>query len=311
MKVKYFISVVTAAAGWITFTAVLGCADYSRGQSAGVPVYVEDSFCYDQILSQAKKLHAAGKLTVPETVLTNQLFERKSCELKLSAPRTEKLAARDLWSAARAAHLQVGWYFHTTDSDKWIITTGGGYALTKDGAVATCFHVMCPPDGLEEGFLFAVNESGQAYPVTEILAGNAEADVCIVRVATDDLKPLALNTNVSPGDRCVCYSDPHGQRGYYSEGIVSRFLAPRLKNGKIMKTATKLDVTTDWAPGSSGAAVLDECGNAIGHVSFITGLYGKTENRRGETDITIHEASSAKDVLALVKPPNKQTSDQQ
>jgi hypothetical protein len=288
----------------IASAAILGCENYSRAQGAGVPVYVDDSFCYDQVMSEGKKLYKAGKLTVPASVLTNQLFERKSCELKLTAPRAEKLGSRDLWAVARAAHLQVGWYYRKTDSEKWIITTGGGYALTKDGAVATCFHVMCPPEDMEEGFLFAADESGQAYPVTEILAGNAAADACIVRVATSDLKPLALNTNVFPGDRCVCYSDPHGERGYYSDGIVSRFLAPR-RNGKVMKSATKLNVTTDWAPGSSGAAVLDECGNAIGHVSFISSLYSRSENRRGDTDITLHEASSAKDVLALVKPPAK------
>jgi hypothetical protein len=164
---------------------------------------------------------------------------------------------------------------------------------------------MRPPEDMTEGFLFAVDENGQAYPVTEILAGNAAADVCILRVAASDLKPLALNTNVFPGDRCVCYSDPHGERGYFSDGIVSRFLAPRLPNGKVVRSATKLDVTTDSATSASGAAVLDESGNAIGHVSFVTGLNSRSANRRGETDITIHEAASAKDVLALVKPPAK------
>ncbi len=34
----------------------------------------------------------------------------------------------------------------------------------------------------------------------------------------------------------------------------------------------RLNVSTDWAPGSSGAAVLDQCGNAIGHVSTIAPL---------------------------------------
>ena len=34
--------------------------------------------------------------------------------------------------------------------------------------------------------------------------------------------------------------------------------------------ALRLNVSTDWAPGSSGAAVLDERGNVIGHVSTIS-----------------------------------------
>jgi hypothetical protein len=192
------------------------------------------------------------------------------------------------------------------------MSTGGGYALTTNGALATCFHIVRPPEDMAEGYLVVVDESGQAYPVTEILAGNADADACILRAAANDLKPLALNTNVVPGQRCVCYSDPLGERGYFSDGIVSRFLAPRLPNGKVVKTITRLDVTTDWAPGSSGAAVLDECGNAIGHVSTMNNLPKQSPGKRGggSTLITIHEAASAKDVLALIKPlknnPNTQ-----
>ena len=296
-----------AFAGLIALAAVLGCATISHAQAPGVPVYTEDSFSIEQALSAAEKLYKAGKLIVPGSALTNQLFERKSCELKLSAPRTEKLAGRDLWAVARAAHLRVGWYYRTPKSDEWFITTAGGYVLTTNGAVATCFHVARPPENMSEGFLFAVDESGQAYPITEILAGDAAADACILHVDAHDLKPLALNTNVYPGDRCVCYSDPLGERGYFSEGVVSRFLAPRLRSGKVVKSITRLDVTTDWAPGSSGAAVLDECGNVIGHVSMISNLGNRQPGRRGPTStlITIHEAASAKDVLALVKSPAK------
>ena len=34
--------------------------------------------------------------------------------------------------------------------------------------------------------------------------------------------------------------------------------------------STRINVSTDWAAGSSGSAVLDECGNVIGHVSTIS-----------------------------------------
>ena len=68
--------------------------------------------------------------------------------------------------------------------------------------------------------------------------------------------------------------------------------------------ATRLNVTTDWAPGSSGAAVLDDCGNAIGHVTAIATLtdHSAGDNRKAEgpTLITLHEAVSAKDVLSLI-----------
>src|SRR5215471_4910872 len=195
MKIKSIVSMVPTITGVFAFAAVLGCANVSQAQAPGVPVYTEDSFSNDQVMSAAEKLHKAGKLIVSEATLTNQLLERKSCELKLASPRTEKLAGRDLWAVARAAHLRVGWYYRTPKSDEWLITTAAGYALTTDGAVATCYHVARPPESMSEGFLFAVNESGQAYPITEILAGDAAADTCILQVAAHDLKPLALNTN--------------------------------------------------------------------------------------------------------------------
>jgi hypothetical protein len=91
---------------------------------------------------------------------------------------------------------------------------------------------------------------------------------------------------------------------------VSRFLAPRPlrdgtnsvpRNRAPREEATRLDVTTDWAPGSSGAAVLDEWGNAIGHVTAIAALGDSTRKQAGPTLITLHEAVSAHDVLSLIR----------
>jgi hypothetical protein len=74
-------------------------------------------------------------------------------------------------------------------------------------------------------------------------------------------------------------------------------------------------VATDWAPGSSGSAVLDECGNAIGHVSTIATFSDqetietdekkeKPTDRRAlafSTMIVFHEAVAASDVLWIIK----------
>lgn len=289
--------------GALGFIAILGGAISSGAQGVGVPVYQQDAATETQLKAAADKARAAGKL-VRETKLTNQ-FDRTSCNLQLSTPRDARLPGRDLWATARAAHLRVGWYYFCTKCDQWHLNLGAGYALTPDGALATCFHVVDVPDNLKEGYLIAADEGGRIYPVTEILAANAEADACVVRINAKDLKPLPLNTNVFPGDRCVCFSDPLGQRGYYTDGIVSRFLN-RMPSRKKSDAVTRLDVTTDWAPGSSGAAILDECGNAIGHVTSISTLSNRgTRRAAGPTLITIHEAVSARDVLALIRPPAK------
>lgn len=294
----------------LLLAVALATATLARAQSPTVPLYPADSKSDTRISDEVKKLREAGAL-LRETALTNQ-FTRTTCQLALPSPRSSRMSGRELWAAARAAHLRIGWNFLCTRCNNWHLNLAGGYALTKDGAVATCFHVVKMPANFKEGFLVATDEQGRLHAVTEILAGDERTDACIIRTSARDLKPLPLSTNVFPGDRAFCFSDPLDQRGYFSDGIVNRFLQ-RPRGGTNTLTATRLNVTTDWAPGSSGSAVLDEFGNAIGHVTTITTLpHLPTKSGEGEKGkaperalITLHEAVSAKDVLALIQKPGK------
>ena len=281
----------------------------AHAQSPNVPLHPTDGRDVEALKVAAAKLREAGAL-VPEATLTNQLA-RTNCVLTLPSARKSRLTGRELWAAARAAHIRVGWNFLCTRCNNWHLDLAGGYALTKDGAVATCHHVVKRPANFKEGSLIAADEDGRVFPVLEILAANQRADACIVRIAAKDLKPLPLATDVTPGDRCFCFSDPLDERGYFSDGIVNRFLARQSRRDTNAPPVTRLNVTTDWAPGSSGSAVLDEFGNAIGHVTTITTLPGgngkAADADKGKaperTLITLHEAVSAKDVLALIQKP--------
>ena len=73
------------------------------------------------------------------------------------------------------------------------------------------------------------------------------------------------------GDSVWCLSDPRGERGYFSTGIVNRFVERTVGDAR----GRRINVSTDWAPGSSGAAILDEAGNVIGHVATIRALFSK------------------------------------
>jgi hypothetical protein len=194
------------------------------------------------------------------------------------------------------------------------VNLAGGYWLTADGAAATCFHVVEPGRDMKEGCLVAVDGGGKVFPVAEVLAANRESDACIVRVAGDGFTPLALNPEAYPGDAAYCYSDPLDHRDYFSAGIVNRFYQPagsRASGTRALATAisTRINVSTDWAPGSSGSAVLDECGNVIGHVSTVSSPTDETNPKAQPAPaakpapIIFHEAVSARDVLRLIKTP--------
>jgi hypothetical protein len=280
----------------------------ARAQAPGVTIVRDRGEQFADLVRQANRYRDRGELLTVESV--RKQLNRKTCSLQLPRPATKRLSDRAIWERCRDAHARVGWHYLCTKCDRWHQNLAGGYFITTDGAIATGFHVIQPGENLREGYLVAATDDGRLLPVTEILAGNEQTDTAIIRVKTDPgitPKPLALKTAVYPGDTVWCYSDPLGRSSYFSKGMVNRFFWLERKD----QESPRIDVSTDWAPGSSGAAVVDECGNAIGHVSEIspsggTRARGTNEvGRAGSALIIFHCASRAADVLSLVQPAKK------
>jgi hypothetical protein len=290
-----------------------------QAQAPDVPIYKQGrkESERDNTLNLATKELFATTNVIKLAEIKAQL-KRTNCQLQLPKPNTKKLTPRELCDIGRQSHLRVGWAYLCDKCTDWHVNLAGGYVLTADGAVATCYHVVTPDREIKAGCLVAADEDGKLFPVTEILAANRYSDAAIVRVTGTGFKPLPLNTNVHPGDPAYCFSDPLYSPGYFSDGVVNRFYQfPGRRPFGAAPTAafapTRINVGTDWAPGSSGSAVLDECGNAIGHVSTIGAVSDEEEAEtdqgtvrfRGPTMIVFHEAVAARDVLSLVTPREK------
>ena len=297
---------------FIIAIAAAGCLP-AEAQAPGVPLCTQagqESQYKARLLNAAKDVYTKGAALKMDQV--RKQLTRASCQLVLPATSTTRLSARQICVAARRSHLRVGWSYLCNKCGNWHLSLSGGYALTSSGAVATCFHVVTPGQGMREGCLVAVDDEETVLPVIEVLAANHDTDACIVRVPGGRLRPLPLNTNVYPGDAAYCYSDPAQHRDYFSSGIVNRFYqlsVPRPTGARSSSggTLTRLNVSTDWAPGSSGSAVLDDCGNAIGHVLSISSVRDETAPKAqgSQADkpaaMVFHEAVSARDVLQLTR----------
>jgi S1-C subfamily serine protease len=278
-----------------------------------VPVYQEGRGSQGDkgLLVQAKALREAGELVAFGSM--GEQMKRERCELSLPEAGVEVLEGRELWKKARAGHMRVGFYYQCLKCDDWHLDLAGGYAITADGAVATCAHVLTEPSQMKEGYLIAATDDDLMMPVTEVLAVSLGRDSAIVRVKGAALMPLALATDVSPGDEVWCFSDPAGKRGYYSGGVVSRFVRKKelakLPKGAEVPRPVWLETTVDWAPGSSGSAVVDAKGNCVGHVSEIQTVLedlparkrAKAEGVALGTQIVFHHAIAAGEVRALIR----------
>jgi len=304
---------------FLLVSARIACA-----QAPGVPVYAEGRGSRPNavLMEQAKKLQGDSALLSMTKAL--EQAQRTQCDIVLPAAESKPLTARELWQRARMSHLRVGQFYLCSKCDKWHLDLAGGYAITADGAVATCAHVIAPPANMKEGWLVVATEDDVLLPVTEVLACNVGTDCAILRVKSDQpLTALPLSLDVSPGDSVWCFSDPSGKRGYFSEGIVSRFVkrsfmtkkeADKLPEGTALAKPVWLETTTDWAPGSSGSALIDQFGNGVGHVSEIQTVLeeplpvrkkkdAKTVIEQLGTQMVFHQAIGAVEVKALVKKP--------
>ena len=300
-------------------------AGAARAQAPGEPIERSGAPSEDlSLVAKAKALREAGRL-LDKARVTAQLAAPHPARLELPAPQTRLLPPREIAARARQACLRVGWYEYCKECKDWHLNLAGGYAITSDGAVATCFHCVEPPAEMGEGNLVAVDAGGTVLPVTAVLAACRRLDTALLRVEGGAFAPLPLNPDAGAGDPAYVFSDPLDTRGYFSAGIVNRFywLEDRKANLATLAGVQRLrfNVSTEWAPGSSGSAVLDACGNAIGHVAVIAPLHETEDDRepaaRGDTGatapekpgtpplrdplITLHEAVPARGVRMLAK----------
>ena len=318
--------------------SVLSAFGLSRvfAQAPGVAIESQEPLMNNpEILAKAGRLREAGALLSKEKV-AEQLSKPTGGPVDLAEPASRTLSGRELAARARNAYVRLGWYYRCPHCDQWHLNTAGSYAIAPD-ALATCYHCLLPNVEMKEGYVIAIDPKGEVHAILSVLAKSQSMDCAIVRVeaSAGELTPLGLQEDVAPGDKVWCFSEPLGQQGYFSGGIVNRFYWNPGRSGAAGSLdelkSLRVNVSTDWAPGSSGAAVLDECGNVIGHVSRIMSLSRngpaqmpppsapetageekKAEPKRPQPGIepvliTLHEAVPARSVRALAKKASSET----
>ncbi|HEY2574078.1 MAG TPA: serine protease, partial [Verrucomicrobiaceae bacterium] len=262
----------------------------------------------------------AGKLLNNDQVAA-AMRPPQAVSIQLPQPNTKRLEPREIAARARKALVRVGWFYLCPRCDQLHVNLSGGYAITADGVVATCWHVVAPEkQDMINGHIIASDADGNLMPVSAVLGFDRELDTAIVRVSPGrKLTPLPLNDQSRAGDAAFVLSDPLEYAGYFSGGIINRYywregVAQRDADSLAAARSLRMNVSTDWAPGSSGAAVLDGCGNVIGHVAVINALSEDKPSRQGgnqegkvgvsrakETMIVLHEAITARGVKLLLE----------
>jgi len=253
---------------------------------------VDDRQIIRNLEKAAAELIAAGR-TVKMASLIAGLQKRK-CALSLTAPPKEVIL-EGFYGQRKASVLVFAGYYKCSKCGKYHVATASGYAITKSGACVTNYHVVNAPSWET---LVATTSDGRVLPVKEVLAASLADDVAILQLDGQDLTPVAFAVDAPVGSRVRVINHPDGRFFVYTEGVISRYFTAHRKDGD----AAMMAITADFAKGSSGSPVFNECGAVVGMVASTASIYyNAKEGHKEDLQMVVKECVPASSILKLIE----------
>jgi len=202
----------------------------------------------------------------PTEALLKQLKERKSTKLPLpkGPGNNKKLTAPEIYEKARRATLVFGHIYKCDRCTKWHPNVAGGVVIDPSGIAVTNYHVM---DNAKAAQFGAMTAGGKVFPVVEVLAASKRDDLAIVRLSGGPFDAVPVSAGDPVGSEVKVISHPDGRFYTFSEGAIARyFFDPKNR-------VPRLQITADYARGSSGCGVFNEAGELTGVVASTNSIY--------------------------------------
>ncbi len=241
--------------------------------------HVDDEEVFDNLMEKLADLAAAGKL-LPQATLKDKIKEGKA-RVAPAKPGTTVLAPEDVYKAALPGVFIVGSVLKDDDGEWADGRYASAWALTADGVLVSNWHVF---EDLEKDETFGVaDHKGEVFPVTDFLGGDKAADIAIFRIAAKDLTPLPVaEAPAAVGSWVGVLSHPGDQFYMYTQGHVSRYSKGKRDDGTVERW---LNITAEYATGSSGSPVLNKYGAVVGMAAMTVSIdYGDDEPKPAPKD---------------------------
>ena len=189
----------------------------------------------------------------------------------------KKLKPEDIIGQRRKSVLTVNKYLGATTQSDMVSGWATAVVLSEDGVCVTNYHVfweLLDPKvqlNIRDSLMFVATEEGRVYPITEILSFNQVGDMAFFKIDTrgDVLTPMPLGNDLSAGANVHTLSHPEGYPYAYTSGVVFRTITLNPED----PFARRMEITADYAKGSSGGPIMDDCGNMVAMVSSIRSIF--------------------------------------
>jgi len=185
-----------------------------------------------------------------------------------------------------------------------VVTFATAIVLSEDGVCATNYHVLSglidrsiklnPGDSL----LFVGMGSGKIYGIQSILSYNKAADLALFKLDTkgDKLIPIPIGQDLPEGAEVQAMTHPDGYPFFYSRGYVHRTVTSKPED----PFYNRMEMSADYAVGSSGGPILDKDGNLVAVVSTTRSVYA-IPNLQRDLQMVVKSTIPVSSMLRLIK----------
>ena len=227
-----------------------------------------------------------------------QVKENSPVCLEPRPAEKKKMRSQDMIEKRRGSVLSVNKYHRAMRHPEGVKGWATAVVLSEDGICVSNYHVfwefLDPTAKLnpQDSIMFVATEEGRVYPITEILSFNKSADMSFFKIDTrgDVLTPMPLGNDLPAGTSVHLLSHPEGYPYAYTNGVVMRTITSDAKD----PFARRMELTVDYAKGSSGGPIMDDCGNMVSMVSSICTIFYSNQppyNQQMNVKLTIPVSS--------------------
>jgi S1-C subfamily serine protease len=236
---------------------------------------------------------------------TVSVVPSKQVTVKYEQAKTRKpLSTVELAKQLNEQAFVIWKFFRKTDKNiEGIAIAATAFPINEEGTMVTNQHVLEVLFKKTPGFyemdstLFLSDVHGNVFSIDKVLSYDENADLALFTIKNIHgikIHPIALGNDAPVGTPVYCMSHPEGFPYYLSAGMVAR----NARYEEFGAYTERMDITADYAIGSSGGPIVNEFGALIGVVSSTHSIYSR---QREELQMVVKQTVPVRSIYSIMK----------